>query len=95
MTFGLQSERGRPSRQSPPLCREAGPGLLDDCLDLLRVGAAVRRDPERVDNWLRLINTAQNLERIADHAKNIAEAVVYLKEGDIIYHVSERRVGTP
>ncbi len=54
----------------------------------------IRRDPERVDNWLRLINTARNLERIADHAKNIAEAAVYLKEGDIIRHVSERRAGT-
>ncbi len=79
----------------PPLRREAGPGLFDDCLDLLRVGAVVRRDLERVDNWLRLINTARNLERIADHAKNIAEAVVYLKEGDIIRHVSERRAGPP
>jgi len=46
----------------------------------------IRRDPERVDNWLRLINTARNLERIADHATNIAEAVVYLKEGEILRH---------
>ncbi len=47
----------------------------------------IRRDPERLDNWLRLINTARNLERIADHATSIAEAVVYLKEGDIVRHV--------
>jgi phosphate transport system protein len=53
---------------------------------------AIRRDPERVDTWLRLINTARNLERVADHATNIAEAVVYLKEGDIIRHVGDRRV---
>ena len=46
----------------------------------------IRRDPEQVDNWLRLINTARNLERIADHATNIAEAVIYLKEGDIVRH---------
>ena len=46
----------------------------------------IRNDPERIDNWLRLINTARNLERIADHATNIAEAVVYLKEGEIIRH---------
>jgi phosphate transport system protein len=48
---------------------------------------AIRHDPERLDTWLRLINTARNLERIADHAASIAEAVVYLKEGDIVRHV--------
>jgi phosphate transport system protein len=49
----------------------------------------IRNDPDRLNTWLRLINTARNLERIADHATNIAEAVVYLKEGDIIRHVAE------
>jgi phosphate transport system protein len=47
----------------------------------------IRRDPDRLNSWLRLINNARNLERIADHATNIAEAVVYLKEGDIVRHV--------
>jgi phosphate transport system protein len=47
---------------------------------------AIRNEPERVEAWLRLINTARNLERVADHATNIAETVVYLKEGDIIRH---------
>src|SRR6185312_10326283 len=32
---------------------------------------SIRRDPERVDTWLRLINIARNLERVADHATNI------------------------
>jgi phosphate transport system protein len=48
--------------------------------------AAIRRDPDRLNTWLRLINTARNLERVADHATNIAEAVLYLKEGDIVRH---------
>jgi phosphate transport system protein len=47
---------------------------------------AIRQEPDRVDTWLRLINTARNFERVADHAVNIAETVVYLKEGDIIRH---------
>jgi phosphate transport system protein len=47
---------------------------------------AIRDDPDRLDSWLRLINATRNLERVADHATNIAEAVVYLKEGDIIRH---------
>lgn len=52
----------------------------------------IRRDPDRVDSWLRLINTARNLERIADHATNIADAVVYLREGDTARHGDDRRV---
>jgi phosphate transport system protein len=46
----------------------------------------IRKDPDRLDSCLRLINTARNLERIADHATNIAEAVIYLKEGKIVRH---------
>ena len=46
----------------------------------------IRDDPDRLDSWLRLINATRNIERVADHATNIAEAVVYLKEGDIIRH---------
>ncbi len=42
--------------------------------------------PERINTWLRLVNTARNIERIADHASKIAEAVVYLKEGEILRH---------
>ncbi len=54
---------------------------------------AIRNDPDRLNTWLRLINTGRNLERIADHATNIAEAVIYLKEGTIIrHHVGDRWV---
>jgi phosphate transport system protein len=64
----------------------------DRGVDLLRRAVcrelkdAIRQEPDRVDTWLRLINTARNFERVADHAVNIAETVVYLKEGDIIRH---------
>ena len=44
------------------------------------------RNPERINTWLRLVNTARNLERIADHAVKIAESVIYLKEGGIVRH---------
>ncbi len=47
---------------------------------------AIRDEPDRLDSWLRLINVARNLERVADHATNIAEAVIYLRNGDIIRH---------
>lgn len=56
---------------------------------------SIRRDPDRVNTWLRLINAARNLERIADHATNIAEAVVYLQEGQIIRHDHSRPQRSP
>jgi phosphate transport system protein len=62
---------------------------------LAELKQAIRQEPARVDTWLRLINTARNLERVADHAVNIAEAVVYLKEGDIIRHASGRGSSAP
>jgi len=40
--------------------------------------------PDQINTLLRLVNTARNLERIADHAAKIAEAVVYLKQGEIL-----------
>lgn len=46
--------------------------------------AAVRAEPERVNTWMRLINSARNIERAADHATQIAESVVYMKEGVIL-----------
>ena len=47
---------------------------------------AIRREPERVATWLHLMNTARNLERAADHARDIAEAAIYLEEGIIVRH---------
>ncbi len=53
-------------------------------------------DPARLDFWLRLINTARNLERIADHSAKIAEAVVYLKQGQILrQRPPETNLGPP
>jgi phosphate transport system protein len=48
--------------------------------------AEIIRNPDRINTWLRLVNTARNLERIADHAAKIAESVIYLKEGEIRRH---------
>jgi phosphate transport system protein len=51
---------------------------------------SIRSHPDRLDNWLRLINTARNLERVSDHAVNIAESVIFLREGDIVRHIAPR-----
>lgn len=44
------------------------------------------RDPETVVRCLHLMVAAKSLERIADHAKNVAEEVVYLCEAEDIRH---------
>ncbi len=46
-------------------------------------------DPSCIDQALELVSVSKNIERIADHATNIAEDVVYLVEGDIIRHRQE------
>ncbi len=43
-------------------------------------------DPRTITRALGLINVARHLERVADHATNIAEEVVYLYEGRDIRH---------
>jgi len=45
--------------------------------------------PERVDPALHCFSASRHLERIADHATNIAEDVVYLVEGEIARHHPE------
>lgn len=46
----------------------------------------MHNDPSCIDRAVELISVSKNLERIGDHATNIAEDVVYLVEGDIIRH---------
>jgi phosphate transport system protein len=44
------------------------------------------QDPTTVSRAMKISFVAQYLERIADHATNIAEMVIYLVEGKIIRH---------
>ncbi len=44
------------------------------------------REPETINRCLHLMVVAKSLERIADHAKNVAEEVVYLCEAEDIRH---------
>ena len=51
-------------------------------------------DRETILRCLHLINASKSLERIADHAKNVAEEVVYLCEAQDIRHTGNAQ-GTP
>jgi phosphate transport system protein len=45
------------------------------------------KDPSAVTRAMKIIFVAQYLERIADHATNIAEMVIYQVEGKLIRHI--------
>ena len=42
---------------------------------------AIRGRPERVGPMLRLMNSARNLERVGHHILDIANAIIFIKEG--------------
>jgi phosphate transport system protein len=46
----------------------------------------IRTDPEHLDAIVLLFSVARYLERLADHATNIAEDVLYMVEGEIHRH---------
>jgi phosphate transport system protein len=66
----------------------AGDPRLDQYRRTVREGLkeSMRRDPAKLDDGLRLLDIARHLERIGDHAARIAEAVIYLKDGELIRH---------
>ncbi|HKN19391.1 MAG TPA: phosphate signaling complex protein PhoU [Dissulfurispiraceae bacterium] len=52
------------------------------------------QDPSTVTRAMKIIFVAQYLERIADHATNIAEMVIYLVAGKLIRHMTLPGEGT-
>jgi phosphate transport system protein len=66
--------------------------LLDDEVDAFCSSAyqslkeAIRKTPENIGTLINMFLVSRHLERIADHATNIAEEVIYLTEGEIVRH---------
>ncbi len=50
------------------------------------VSRRLREDVDRVDVLIPMLTIARHLERVADHATNIAEDVIYMVEGEISRH---------
>jgi phosphate transport system protein len=65
---------------------------LDDDVDQMysriydQIKEVIRKIPDRVGYLINLLLVSRYLERIADHATNIAEEVVYMIEGEIVRH---------
>ncbi len=57
------------------------------------VKAAIRKELERTDELIQLLAVSRYLERVADHATNIAEDVIYLVDGQIARHRSDNQLG--
>ncbi|MCA9783425.1 MAG: phosphate signaling complex protein PhoU [Candidatus Cloacimonetes bacterium] len=49
-----------------------------------------RLEPKQIEGLMRFVSVARSLERIADHATNIAEDVIYMVTGEISRHGSLR-----
>jgi phosphate transport system protein len=59
---------------------------LDSLVNLDDVKRSITASPGTLDDMLQVLSTSRHLERIADHATNIAEDVIYLVEGEIFRH---------
>ncbi len=71
--------------------------LSDDAVDDLRdaiyeeLTKFMKQDPENVRPGVDLMFVARNLERLADHATNVAEDVLFLVQGVDVRHHAEAR----
>ena len=50
------------------------------------VKQSIRQNPEAADSLIDWLNASRHLERIGDHAVNIAEDVIHMVEGEVVRH---------
>jgi phosphate transport system protein len=65
--------------------------MQDDAVDdlygeVMRLCLDYMKDPSHIADGMRICNCAKYLERIADHATNIAEMVIFMVEGRDVRH---------
>jgi phosphate transport system protein len=71
--------------------------MRDDEVDQIKVDAydrikqAMSKHPDKIGYLINLLLISRHLERLADHATNIAEEVIYLIEGEIVRHAAYNR----
>jgi phosphate transport system protein len=67
----------------------------DDVVDAMNreifqmIYTMVQEAPEHVEGLIHLLSATRHLERVADHATNIAEDVIYMITGEIVRHQAE------
>jgi len=55
----------------------------------IRIQKGIRQHPDQIESLIHLMSASRHLERIADHATNIAEDVIYMMVGEIVRHKIE------
>ena len=71
---------------------------LDDQVDEMhrgmygRITELMRENPHQIEQYIHLLVISRQLERMADHAVNIAKDVLYMAEGEIMRHSRARGV---
>jgi phosphate transport system protein len=50
------------------------------------VADGIRANANQTEQYIHMLSVSRNLERMADHAVNIAEDVIYMAKGDILRH---------
>jgi phosphate transport system protein len=74
-------------------------GAADDEVDDIHRGmfdyvlSGMRANPDDAEALIHYLSISRYLERIADHATNIAEDVVYMTQGDIVRHAGAPEEG--
>jgi phosphate transport system protein len=64
----------------------------DDHIDKMMAGAfdlvekEIRERPQNTESLINILSVARSLERMADHATNIAKDTIYMVEGEIVRH---------
>lgn len=91
VTTSLDSLVGRDVETAYQILREDD--LVDEAYRSHRKALSVwmREDPSHVDPGIKLFFVAKFLERIADHATNIAEQVIFYVEGEDVRHRGKKR----
>ena len=59
-------------------------GLNREFYDIVKT--VIRKNPEYIEEMTHYLGVSRHLERIADHATNIAEDVIYMIDGNIVRH---------
>ena len=68
---------------------------MDDEVDAINrqmydlVKQEILKKPDHIESLIHLLSVSRHLERIGDHATNIAEDVIYMAEGKIVRHKAE------
>jgi phosphate transport system protein len=79
----LDSQKARQVCADDDKVDEANRMLIADLISYMH------QEPDRLDSLMHLFSAVRQVERVADHATNIAEDVVYLVEGRIIRHAKK------